>query len=97
MAVRSPITLLLRPHRECGGCHLDRFDAYLNGELIVTSRQPLCDGARKLLGRGLDTETPLAIQHEGKPPDPTAIPQAIGELAKWTFEETSGSGIKRRR
>jgi len=37
------LTLILCPHiEERNGCrfHLDRFDARLNGELILTSRQP---------------------------------------------------------
>lgn len=51
------LTLILRPHIEHGSFHLDRFDAYLGDALIVTSRQPLYDGARKLLERGHDPDT----------------------------------------
>ena len=49
------LTLILRPHiehRNGWRFHLDRFDAYLNGELILTSRQPWYDAARELLRRG---------------------------------------------
>jgi hypothetical protein len=49
------LTLILRPHIEDrNGCrfHSDRFDVYVDGELILTSRQPWHDGARELLRRG---------------------------------------------
>jgi hypothetical protein len=51
----SLLKLILRPHVEERGndrFHLDRFDAYLDGALILTSRQPWHDGARELLRRG---------------------------------------------
>jgi hypothetical protein len=59
----SQITLILHPHVEGEGYHLDRFDAYLNDQLIVTSRQPLYDGcpgaARpRLRSRGDDDNPP---------------------------------------
>jgi hypothetical protein len=33
------IILALKPHRERGGYHLDRFDAYLGQQLVTVSRQ----------------------------------------------------------
>jgi hypothetical protein len=52
------LTLIVAPHVERAGYHLDRFDARRAGDLIVTSRQPLLDGARTLLRSGYDPDTP---------------------------------------
>ena len=63
------LTLSLRPHIEHrNGCrfHLDRFDAFLNGEPILTSRQPWYDGARELLRRGYPGNTLLTLGRAGK-------------------------------
>jgi hypothetical protein len=60
------ITLIVRPHRERGGYHLDRFDAYHGDKLLVVSRQPLYDGARALLDLGADPDALLTIRHAGK-------------------------------
>jgi hypothetical protein len=90
------LTLTVRPRLERGGYHLDRFDAYLGGDQLVTSRQRLLDGARRLLEQGHDPETPLTIRRDGKDHDSFA-PRSLGELARWTYEETSAGGIKRRR
>ena len=63
------LTLILRPHiehRNGWRFHLDRFDAYLNGELILTSRQPWYDAARELLRRGYPGDTLLTMRHAGK-------------------------------
>jgi hypothetical protein len=89
--------LTLRPHIERAGFHTERFDALLDGEVICTSRSGWNDPARALLALGYPPETLLHVQHEGKPPDPGIVPQPIGELAKWTWEETSAGGIKKRR
>ena len=48
MAEPKTITPRTKPHIERGGYHTDRFDAYVEGEHIVLSRQPAYDGARKL-------------------------------------------------
>jgi hypothetical protein len=88
--------LTLKPHIERGGYHLDRFDAYLDGELIVTSRQPLYDGARKLLDRGFAPTELLSIHHAGKDYD-SFEPAPIGELAKWTIAESDRGGLQRQR
>jgi hypothetical protein len=91
------VTLTLRPHLERGGYHTDRFDCCLDDALIVTSRQPRHDAARELLARGFPPESLLRIEHAGAWPDPTIVPQPIGDLAEWTFEESDAGGIKRRR
>jgi hypothetical protein len=92
-----PLHVELRPHVERAGYHTERFGAYLAGQLICISRQPRHDGARELLARGFDRGTPLRVEHAGRWPDPTIVPQSIGELAEWTFEESDAGGIKRRR
>jgi hypothetical protein len=88
------IVLILHPHIEPGGYHLDKFDAYLDDELILTSRSPLYSGARELLKRGLSPDVLLTIRHVGKTYDSFKL-RPIGELAKWTVEE-SKTGLKRR-
>jgi hypothetical protein len=45
---------------------------------------------------GHPPDTLLHVRHEGKPHDPTMILQPIGELAKWTIEESNRGGLKRR-
>jgi hypothetical protein len=55
------ICLILRPDGRAG-----RFGAYLDGESICVSHQPLLDGARELLRRGHDPASLLTTRHEGK-------------------------------
>ena len=59
------ILLIVRPAVTVDCYHLDRFTAVLDGEVIVTSRQPLLEGARVLLRRGYDPDTRLTIRHAG--------------------------------
>jgi len=40
-----------------------RYLGYVDGELIVSSRQPFLDGARALLARGYDPATPYNMRH----------------------------------
>jgi hypothetical protein len=91
------LILMLRPHVERDGCHKERFDAYLGDELVCTSRSGWHDPARALLVLGYPPDTLLHVQHAGRPHDPTIIPQPIGELAKWTIEESDSRGLQRRR
>jgi len=93
----NSLTLMLRPRiEERGGCrfHLDRFEAYLDGELILTSRQPWYDGARALLGRGYASDTLLTIRHSGKDCD-SSVPLEIGQLAQWSISESNRGRLKR--
>ena len=92
----AALTLILRPHRERGGYHLDRFRAYLDGAHIITSRQPLYDGARELLKLGHSPDTLLTIRHVGKDHD-SFVPQPIGWLALWTIADRDKDGLKRER
>jgi hypothetical protein len=91
------LTLVLRPHiEERGGrrFHLDRFDAYLDGELILTSRQPWHDGGRELLRRGHPGDTLLTIRHFGKDHD-NSVPLEIWYLAQWSISDSDRGGLKR--
>jgi hypothetical protein len=93
--LRPSQTLTVTPHVERGWYHLDRFDAHLDGDLVVTSRQPQLNRARALLDRGHHSETLLTIRHHGK--EDSFVPRPIGELATCTYEESDRDGIKRRR
>ena len=88
------ISLTLCPHVERGVFDLDLFDAFLGDKLICTSRQPLFDGARALLERGVAPDTPLAIRHAGKDHDSFA-PEPVSELAKWTYVENPRDGLQK--
>ena len=91
----APLHVELRRHVERGGYHADRFDAYLAGQLICTSRQPWHDCARKLIELGDPPDYLLIVQHHGCAFDPTIKPRSIGELAKWTYEESDRDGIRK--
>lgn len=93
---RAVLRLIVRPHPERGGFHINRFAGYLDGELIVASRQPLLDGARRLLERGFDPEALLAIRMHDRPYD-SFHPRPIGEWAKWTIAELDCRGLRRKR
>jgi hypothetical protein len=93
----APLTLVLNPHiEERNGCpfHLDRFDAYLDGELILTSRQPWHDGARELLRRGYPGDTLLTVRHAGRDFD-NSVPLEISYLAQWSISDSARGGLKR--
>jgi hypothetical protein len=87
--VRDPLRLTLRPHYdEPNGTpvKLGKFAAYLDGDLVCISSQPLLDGARALLARGHPAHVLLTTRHDGKPYD-NFIPATIGKLACLTAEE----------
>jgi hypothetical protein len=86
------IILQLRPHIEAGGYHLDRFDAFLDGEIITTSRQPVFDGARALIERGHDPEELICADQSGH----LVFKATIGENARWTIEESDKAGLRKR-
>ena len=56
----QPLRLIVRPSlADTGERKSDLFDAYLDGEFVVRSKQPLFDGARELKRRGYaDDATP---------------------------------------
>lgn len=66
-----------------------KFIARLEGSdkiVVQGTRQPLVDGARLLLGRGLDPATPFTMRHDGKTYD-SFRPAALGHWAGQTYEE----------
>ena len=88
------IELELRPHVERDGCHVDRTDARFDGELIVTSRQPIYAGARVLIKRGIDPATPMCGRWAAT--GTATMFGTVGEHATWTIHESSKTGITRR-
>lgn len=88
------VAISLCPHIERAGFHTERFDSVLDGKVVCTSRSGWNDLARALLALGYGPETLLRVCHEGKSLDPTVAPRPIGELAKWTWAETS-RGIRK--
>jgi hypothetical protein len=65
---------------------LDRSDAIVNDELLVTSRRtPFTDAARVLVGRGCDTNSILIRRHVGS--DTNCLIAKLGVAAKLTVKE----------
>ena len=93
------ITLITKPHlqrRDAGQLvYIDKFEGRLDGELIVTSKQPRLDGARELLRRGYSPDALMTTRAEGRDYD-SFIPAPIGEVAKWTVYEEDKKGLRRR-
>jgi hypothetical protein len=86
----DPILLELWPMVERPG----RYAGVLpDGRVLVQSRQPLLDGARKLLAEGVPPETVLETRHKGS----AIIAQrtTVGEAAKWTVHESDKGGLRR--
>ena len=93
----SFVRLIIRPHPHRIGAKIaDRFDAFLDGEFICTSREPLFDGARELLARGYDPSTLMTTRHVGKSFD-NFKPAPIGKLAKLMIEESDAGGLRMRK
>ena len=92
----TTVRLILRPCSLTAAKHADKLDAYLDGHYIVTSREPLLDGARELLRRGYSPDTLLTTRHEGKSFD-NFKPAPIGKLAGLTITEESRDGLRIRR
>jgi hypothetical protein len=71
--------------REAGA---GRYDAYADGRYLLTSAQPLLDGARALLAQGCD---PAAMLTMVRPPSTAwAMRAPIGAAAKLTVSEKEG-------
>jgi hypothetical protein len=90
----ATLRLIVSPDRKKPGS----FRAYLEtgDALVASTRQPLVDGARELLSRGLDPATLLTMRVEGKSYDSFA-PLPIGQWAKWTYTESEKHALKRQR
>lgn len=69
------------------------FDAFLGAEFLLTSRQPMVDAARLLVGRGADPATPATMRHEGSTQDSFA-PMPLGQWATLTYTETERTPLK---
>jgi hypothetical protein len=94
--VSTVIRLECRPHLESGGYHLDRFSVFHGGERIIRStRSPLYAGARALLERGHDPAQMVTIRL-GRRGHDSFVPASIGDLARWTIEESDQRGLSRR-
>lgn len=73
----------------------DRFDVIMpDGRILVRSRQPLFDGARKLADLGYDPDILIEARHRHSPI--VAMRSTIGEAAKWTIEENDRRGLRKR-
>ncbi len=97
MANEAIIRLKTRPYIEpTRGCHVDRFEAHLDGELICVSRQPRLDSARVLLKRGYPAGMLLTTRAHNRNYD-SFVPRPIGELAEETMVEGSRDGLRRRK
>jgi hypothetical protein len=90
------LRLIIRASSLTSGKHVDKFDAYLDGQYIVTSREPLFDGARELLRRGYDTNTLMTTRHDGKAFD-SFEPAPIGTLVTLRVEESDKRGMSIRK
>ena len=85
------VRLIIRLCSLTAAKHADKFDAYVDGHYIVTSREPLLDGARELLRRGYDPDTLVTTRHDGKA-FYSFEPAPLGRLAGLTIEESEESG-----
>ena len=81
--------------KSANGAKLGRYDAVLpDGRVLVRSRQPLFDGARKLLAEGVAPDTALTTRHQGSAI--IAMHSTVGEAAKWTIQESDKGGLRKR-
>ena len=97
--VGTILRLVTKPHLQRRGhgarVHIADFEAWLGDELICVSRQPRLDGARELLRRGYLPGTLMTTRANGRDYD-SWRPQTLSELAKWTINEESKGGLRRR-
>lgn len=92
-AAKTTLRLILRPCMFTSDKHADKLDAYLDGHYIVTSREPLFDGARELLRRRYDPDTLLTTRHDGKAFD-NFEPLSLARLAGLTMVERDKRGLQ---
>lgn len=64
--------------------------------IVQRSRQPMVDSARKLLELDFCPSGQLTMRVLGKTYD-SFVPQAIGELAKWSFTEGERTILQRQK
>lgn len=85
----SPIEIVIRPKG------IGRYLALIEGEAVITSRQPLFASARVVLDRGVDPHTVITIRHEGSAT--VSMRSTVGRAAGWRVEEPDRGGIRLRR
>ncbi|MGI9489768.1 MAG: hypothetical protein ACR2RF_28555 [Geminicoccaceae bacterium] len=91
------LSLIVSPSEgNAGRRYGDRFDARLDGDLVVASSQPMYDGARALMNRGFPAETLLTMRHHNRDYD-SFKPMTIGWLAQWTLSDSPKTGLSRRK
>ena len=85
----SQIVITVTPDQRPG-----RYRAYIETETkpLCVSRQPFLDGARKLIARGHDSETILAMRWAGA--KNWALRSSLGAAAKLTVDEHNGTFAK---
>lgn len=94
--VSAVMRLEYRPRLERRGYRLDKFSVFLGAKRIIGSTSsPLYAGARVLLERGHTPEQLMTITLGGRAYG-SFVPAPIGELAKWTIEESDQRGLSRR-
>jgi hypothetical protein len=81
------LTLIIHPTT-----HPSRWRATLGDSTVCTSHQPLVDGARELLKRGMDGDLLLTMRHVDKTYD-SFEPRPIKDLARVTYVESNRDGI----
>jgi hypothetical protein len=69
-----------------------RFEVRLGDHIILkSSRQPVADAARVLVGEGIDPKARIQMRHEGSPH--VALSSTIGKAARLTVaERDNGNG-----
>jgi hypothetical protein len=82
------IRIFSKPHASRPG----QFDAWLDGECLCTSRQPLLDAARILSRRGVADDVILALRHFGS--DYDAIRIRLGTAKLLTVSERQRVGLR---
>ena len=90
------VRLIIRPCPITAGKHADKLDAYLDGQYIVTSREPLLDGARELLRRGYNPSTLMTTRRDGSAFD-SFEPLPLGKLAGLTIGESDKRALRLRK
>jgi hypothetical protein len=71
-----------------------RYEAHLDSERVVTSDQPVVDGARELLARGFDPADMLTARHAGSDVD-SFRSMPISQWARWTYKEPTSGRLQR--
>jgi len=85
------IRIFSKPHPARPG----QFDAWLDGECLCTSRQPLLDAARVLSRRGVADDVILALRHFGSDYDAIRIRVGTARLLRISERQREGLRLER--